>query len=151
MSFVHLGPNSREDVTCKLTICLNLYEILQSLEKLWNDLCTDSSMYIGNYINPYLWSCVEPSIALVSTCIPSVSYLFKRAISLFFPTADAGNVAYVNEQECRPRLVGRPAISGESLFSSHIHTFIELKGEDITTIATQLKVTDGLARRDWNV
>ncbi len=76
VAFIHLGQNhAKPDVTCKLPP-----SIPPPVPQHTNNLKP------GNSTQAALWSRVEPGIGLVSACLPSMVYLFRKAVNKISPT-----------------------------------------------------------------
>ena len=67
VSFIQLGNKTGEDINCKLPVINKPGNLLTRIS-------------IDNFIRPALWSATEVAIAIFSCSIPSLTYLFRRAV-----------------------------------------------------------------------
>ena len=87
----------------------------------------------GNVVTLYLWSCTEPAIGIVSTCIPSISYLFKRTIKFFSPAAKSDGYGISHNSD---NTAGHTGTGKQRYKFSGSNDFIKLRDVPLSTTTT---------------
>ena len=104
----------------------------------------------GNVVTLYLWSCTEPAIGIVSTCIPSISYLFKRTIKFFSPSGKTESHGY-GISHSSDHTAGHSGSGKQRYKFTGSSDFIKLRDVPSTTTTAVPDYPISSARNDYTV